>query len=323
MRHLVGLQAQEPQEPYVGLWTRLTGFVPGDLITLLESRAAVRASTLLRGTLHLVTAADCLGCAPCTAGGPGGGGASARPGRRRPGRAGRGGPATFRVRTEHPARGRPAVGARWPDRGPGPRRRAELAGGTGPGAAARPVGPPGPAATHDRAVARPATGTVVTGRRAGPALPDRFGPATLRPPILVRLTGLRPIQRLRPSCARSATPAAANSSTSPTPRSPTRRCRPRPGSCRRRQHLPVAPGPQPDRGSTQQRGSVPEGLRVGGRLHSRHVEGPLATKRPRHCSVQLVEPIAGARTAPRSAKRANACCASSTRDASKHRVTIG
>ena len=59
LTHLVGLQAQEPQEPYVGLWSRLAGFQPGELSTLLESRAAVR-TLLMRRTLHLVTAADCL-----------------------------------------------------------------------------------------------------------------------------------------------------------------------------------------------------------------------------------------------------------------------
>jgi hypothetical protein len=59
LTHLVGLQAQEPQEPYVGLWSRLAGFQPGDLSELLESRAAVR-TLLMRRTLHLVTAADCL-----------------------------------------------------------------------------------------------------------------------------------------------------------------------------------------------------------------------------------------------------------------------
>ena len=59
LTHLVGLQAQEPLEPYTGLWSRLTGFRPGELAELLESRRAVRTH-LMRRTIHLVTAADCL-----------------------------------------------------------------------------------------------------------------------------------------------------------------------------------------------------------------------------------------------------------------------
>jgi hypothetical protein len=59
VEHLVGLQAQEPQEPYVGVWSRLRDFAPADLSDLLEQRTAVRV-LLMRRTLHLVSARDCL-----------------------------------------------------------------------------------------------------------------------------------------------------------------------------------------------------------------------------------------------------------------------
>jgi hypothetical protein len=59
LTHLVGLQAQAPDAPYFGLWSRLAGFRPGELAGLLRERSAVRA-TMMRGTLHAVTSADCL-----------------------------------------------------------------------------------------------------------------------------------------------------------------------------------------------------------------------------------------------------------------------
>jgi Winged helix DNA-binding domain len=59
VEHLVGMQAQEPRDPYVGLWTRLEGFDPHELGRLVAERRAVR-SPLMRTTLHLVSARDCL-----------------------------------------------------------------------------------------------------------------------------------------------------------------------------------------------------------------------------------------------------------------------
>jgi Winged helix DNA-binding domain len=57
VERLVGLQAQAAPGPYVGLWTRLAGFDRDDLAGPIVERAVAKA-TLMRGTLHLVTAED-------------------------------------------------------------------------------------------------------------------------------------------------------------------------------------------------------------------------------------------------------------------------
>ena len=63
VERLVALQAQEPRDPYVALWTRLDRFRPEALAGPLKERRVVRM-TLLRGTLHLVAARDALALRP-------------------------------------------------------------------------------------------------------------------------------------------------------------------------------------------------------------------------------------------------------------------
>jgi hypothetical protein len=63
--HLVGLQAQEPPNPYTALWSRLAGFAPDELAQALVDRRVVRTH-VMRATLHLVTADDCLLLRPLT-----------------------------------------------------------------------------------------------------------------------------------------------------------------------------------------------------------------------------------------------------------------
>ena len=59
LERLVGMQAQAPNAPYIGLWARLARFRPKALADLILERRAVRIA-LMRSTIHLVTARDCL-----------------------------------------------------------------------------------------------------------------------------------------------------------------------------------------------------------------------------------------------------------------------
>jgi Winged helix DNA-binding domain len=57
--HLVGLQAQNPLDPYLALWSRLADFEPETLGRLIEKRELVRIA-VMRSTIHLVTGDDAL-----------------------------------------------------------------------------------------------------------------------------------------------------------------------------------------------------------------------------------------------------------------------
>ena len=63
LRHLIGMQGQVHNAPYVGLWSRIEGFRAADLEALLADRRAVRA-TLMRVTLHVAMAEDFLSIRP-------------------------------------------------------------------------------------------------------------------------------------------------------------------------------------------------------------------------------------------------------------------
>jgi hypothetical protein len=59
IERLAGMQSQAPLAPYVGLWTRLRDFAPGELATLTQERQVVRLQ-LMRNTVHLVSPRDAL-----------------------------------------------------------------------------------------------------------------------------------------------------------------------------------------------------------------------------------------------------------------------
>jgi hypothetical protein len=57
VERLAGLQSQLARPPFLGLWSRLEGFTRDDLLKPLHARKIVRV-TAMRGTLHLLSAAD-------------------------------------------------------------------------------------------------------------------------------------------------------------------------------------------------------------------------------------------------------------------------
>lgn len=57
VERLIGMQAQQPRPPFIGLWTRLEAFERDGLLRALQAREVVRA-TLMRATLHLMSAKD-------------------------------------------------------------------------------------------------------------------------------------------------------------------------------------------------------------------------------------------------------------------------
>src|SRR5688500_393271 len=61
--HLVGLQAQNPLDPYLALWSRLASFDAPAVGRMVEDRELVRI-VVMRGTIHLLSADDALWIRP-------------------------------------------------------------------------------------------------------------------------------------------------------------------------------------------------------------------------------------------------------------------
>jgi hypothetical protein len=65
LSYLVGMQAQLPEDPYLGLWSRIADLDPESLSSLIADRTAVRLP-VMRSTIHLLTAEDALLLRPLT-----------------------------------------------------------------------------------------------------------------------------------------------------------------------------------------------------------------------------------------------------------------
>jgi winged helix DNA-binding protein len=63
VEHLVGMQGQTPQSPYLALWSRIEAFRPDELSRMIAEREAVRIP-VMRTTIHLLTAEDALTIRP-------------------------------------------------------------------------------------------------------------------------------------------------------------------------------------------------------------------------------------------------------------------
>ncbi|MDQ8738280.1 winged helix DNA-binding domain-containing protein [Paenibacillus sp. LHD-38] len=66
IEQLVAIQAQAPNPPYFALWSRLEGFRHEQLSNLMNERRVVRIA-LMRSTIHMVSARDCLEMRPLLA----------------------------------------------------------------------------------------------------------------------------------------------------------------------------------------------------------------------------------------------------------------
>jgi hypothetical protein len=63
IEYLIGLQAQQPDDPHLALWSRVSDLHTADVDALVDGRRAVRVAAM-RSTIHLLTADDALRLRP-------------------------------------------------------------------------------------------------------------------------------------------------------------------------------------------------------------------------------------------------------------------